>query len=165
LGKSGHVTLARIKTYEKNFGPTWFSLNYAGVHIIGINSSILGSGFKLEKQMWKFLEDELGKPASEPTILLMHYPLFLKDIDEPGDYWNVEPAPRAHLIGLLKQGNVKMVLTGHLHRPLINNLDGILLVTTPATSFGIPTGKQPEGWTLITIFKNGKATAAFQTIK
>jgi Icc protein len=164
-GKSGHVTLARIETYEKYIGPTWFSANCAGVHIIGINSSILGSGFEQEKQMWQFLENELSKPIGVPTILFMHYPLFLKDMNEPGDYWNVDTVQRARLYGLLKQGDVKIVLTGHLHRPLVNNHDGILFVTTPPTSFGLPAGKQPIGWTLITIFKNGEATVTFQTIK
>ena len=164
-GKSGHVTSARVKAYEKNLGPAWFSTNYAGVRVIGINSSILGSGLEGEEEMWKFLEAELGAPARKPTILFMHYPLFLKDLDEPGgQYWNIEPVPRERLYNLLKQGGVKIVLTGHLHRPLVNRRDGILFVTTPPTSFGIPSGKQPEGWTLITVFRNGEATQAFQTL-
>jgi predicted phosphodiesterase len=165
LEKSEHVTFERIESYEKYIGHSWFSANCAGVHIICINSSILSSDFELEKKMWKFLEKEMGTSTDTPTILLMHYPLYLKDPDEPGGYWNVEPAQRARLIGLLKKSNVKMVLTGHLHRPVVNNLDGILFVTAPSTSFGIPAGKQPEGWMLISILKNGKSTVTFQTIK
>jgi 3',5'-cyclic AMP phosphodiesterase CpdA len=163
-GKSAHTTLKRIETYENTMGPSWFSTNCAGVRIIGINSSILGSGFDRENEMWKFLESELAMPAPVPTILFMHYPLFLKDLDEPGtNYWNVEPAPRARLYNLLKQGGVKIVLNGHLHRPLVHRRDGILFVTTPPTSFGLPAGKQPEGWTLVTILKNGDATEEFET--
>jgi predicted phosphodiesterase len=95
----------------------------------------------------------------------MHYPLFLKDLNEPGgDYWDVEPAPRTRLYQLLKQGGVKIVLTGHLHRPLVNRRDGILFVTTPPISFGLPRGKQPEGWTLVTILKNGEATSEIKTL-
>ena len=164
LDKGEHVTLARMETYEKQIGPTWFSADCTGVHILCVNSSLLGSGYEPEKQMWKFLEKELATSAKVPTILLMHYPFFLKDPVEPGDYWNVEPAPRERLSGLLKKGNVKMVLSAHLHKPLVNNRDGILFVTTGATSFGIPAGKQPEGWTLITILKNGKTTVTFQAI-
>jgi 3',5'-cyclic AMP phosphodiesterase CpdA len=163
-GKTTHVTPDRIKTYEHTVGPSWFATNCAGVRIIGINSSILGSGFEVEKQMWTFLEQELGAPARVPTILFMHYPLFLHDLDEPGGkYWNVEPAPRERLYALLQQGGVKIVLTGHLHRPLVNRRNGIRFITTPPTSFGIPAGKQPEGWTLVTILKNGEATEEFET--
>ncbi len=101
-----------------------------------------------------------------PTVLLMHYPLFLKDFDEGGgDYFNIEPAPRMRLYNLLKQGEVKTVLTGHLHRPLINQREGILFLTTPPISFGLPRGKQPEGWTLVTVFKNGEAKESFRNIE
>jgi 3',5'-cyclic AMP phosphodiesterase CpdA len=165
-GEKTTVTRARVGRYEKNVGPSWFSTNCAGVRIIGINSSILGSGFELEKQMWEFLESELCTPARVPTLLFMHYPLFVKNQDEPGgEYWNIEPAPRARLYSLLKKGGVKIVLNGHLHHPLVNRRDGILFVTTPPTSFGLPAGKQPEGWTLITIFKNGTAIETFQFIE
>jgi len=135
------------------------------VRIIGLNSSILGSGFEQELQMWKFLESELRAPVHEPVVLFMHYPLFVKDLDEPGgDYWNVEPVPRARLYELLKQSGVKTVLTGHLHRSLVNRRDGILFATTTATSFGLPAGREPEGWTLITILKNGEATVTVKTL-
>ena len=106
--------------------------------------------------MWKFLEHELGRSARKPTILFMHYPLFLKDLNEPGgDYYNTEPEPRKRLYDLLQQGGVKIVLTGHLHRTLINRRDGILFLSTEPISFGIPRGKQAEGWTLVTVYANG----------
>ena len=165
LSKGEHVTLARMEMYRKQMGPTWFSADYAGVHIVCINSSLLGSGYAPEQLMWKFLEHELTPSTKVPSILLMHYPLFLKEPDEPGNYWNVEPEPRARLLGLLKKSNVNLVLSAHLHKPKVNNRDGIQFVTTAATSFGIPSGKQPEGWTLITTFKNGKTSVVFQTIK
>jgi 3',5'-cyclic AMP phosphodiesterase CpdA len=162
--KGEHMTLTRMKTYEKHIGPSWFSADCAGVHIICINSSLPGSGYEPEQKMWKFIEKELTTSTKVPTILLMHYPLFLNDPVEPGDYWNIEPAPRKRLLDLLKKSNVKMVLSAHLHKQLVNNRDGILFVTTAATSFGIPAGKQPEGWTLITILKNGKTTFSFHDL-
>ena len=162
----GAVTRERVEAYEKALGPSWFIQERVGVRVIGINSSLLGSGSDREGEMWKFLEKELGKRVQVPTILFMHYPLFLKDLDEPGgDYFNTEPAPRKRLFDLLKQSGVKTVLTGHLHRTLVNRRDGILFVTTPPISFGLPRGKQPEGWTLVTIFQNGEAKEAFQTIE
>ena len=162
----GMATRERVEAYEKALGPSWFVQERVGVRVIGINSSLLGSSFEREGEMWKFLKKELGKRVQVPTILFMHYPLFLKDLDEPGgDYFNTEPAPRKRLLDLLKQSGVKIVLTGHLHRTLVNRHDGILFVTTPPVSFGLPRGKQPEGWTLVTIFQNGEAKEAFQTIE
>jgi 3',5'-cyclic AMP phosphodiesterase CpdA len=165
-GKGNEVTEARVKDYETRMGPDWFSTNAAGVRIIGIDSPLLGSGLDRETAMWTFLERELAAPAPLPGILFMHYPLFVKAPDEPGGiYWNVEPAARARLLGLLRRAGVKIVLTGHLHRPLLNRHDGMFLFTTPPTSFGLPAGKHSEGWTLITVFKDGRVTEAFQSLE
>jgi predicted phosphodiesterase len=163
---NGTITTERVAAWERTFGPSWFAKKRAGVRVLGINSSLLGSGFEREKAMWKFLEGELAGPGSRPTILFMHYPLFLKNPDEPGgEYFNTEPAPRARLLHLLEQGGVKIVLTGHTHRSVVNRRDGILFLTTPPISFGLPRGKQPEGWTLVTIFKNGEAQEVFQPLE
>jgi hypothetical protein len=78
-------------------------------------------------------------------------------VDEPGgEYWNVEPAPRARLLALLKRGGVHILLTGHLHRPLTNHLDGMVLVSTLPVSFGLPRALHVQGWTLVTLPGDGR---------
>ncbi|HUR46377.1 MAG TPA: metallophosphoesterase [Candidatus Saccharimonadales bacterium] len=157
-GKGGTVTEARVVQFEKELGPSFFSKTAAGVRVIGINSPLLGSGFEREKVMWNFLEKELSQPRREPTIVFSHYPVFLKTPDEGGgDYWNMEPEPRKRLLDLLKKGEVKTMLSGHLHRDLVNRWEGILFVSTRPISFGLPKGKQPQGWTLVTLPPNGEA--------
>jgi 3',5'-cyclic-AMP phosphodiesterase len=165
-GKSeGTVTRERLELYEKKLGVSFFAQKKSDVRIIGINSSILGSSFESENAQWKFLEKELAKPSRTPTILFMHYPPFLKTSDEPGgQYYNIEPEPRRRLLALLKQGGVKTVLTGHLHRQLVNRDDGILFITTPPVSFGLPKGS-PEGWTLIFLPDEGETKWEFRTIE
>ena len=69
-GKSEHVTRARVRDYEEKMGPDWFSTNAAGVRIIGIDSSLLGSGLEREKDMWMFLESELAAPVPVPTLFV-----------------------------------------------------------------------------------------------
>jgi 3',5'-cyclic AMP phosphodiesterase CpdA len=164
--KDGTVTAERVEFYEKKLGPSFFAKTKSGVRIIGVNSSILGSGFERENDQWKFLEKQFAKPNRKPALLFMHYPMFVKDADEPGGvYWNVEPAPRAQLLNLLKQGGVKTVLTGHLHKDLVNRHDGMLLLSTRPISFGLPRDQQPEGWTLVTMFANGEATYELKAIE
>jgi 3',5'-cyclic AMP phosphodiesterase CpdA len=162
----GTVTIERIESYKKTMGAAWFEKEKHGVRVIGITSSLLGSGFPQEKEMWKFLEHELSRPARKPTIVFMHYPLFLKSLDEPGgDYYNIEPEPRKRLYELLRQGAVKTVLTGHLHRTLINRRDGILFLSTEPISFGIPRGKQAEGWTLVTVYASGEVKETIHNLE
>jgi len=163
---NGTVTAERVADYEKVFGTSFFAKKVSGVRVVGINSSLLGSGLQRETEQWKFLEKQFGKVSPTPVILFMHYPLFVKAPDEPGGaYYNTGPEPRAALFNLLRQGGVKTVLTGHLHRSLSHELDGMKLITTPPISFGSPRGKQPEGWTLVTIFESGEVEQGFQPLQ
>jgi len=166
-GKESETTLSpfRVSRFEMRCGPSIFARELAGIRIIGLNSPILGSGFAREKAMWRFLEKELAHPAAMPTLVFMHYPPFTKTPDEPGDYWNIEPEPRHRLLDLLHRGGVQTVLTGHLHRTLTNRSNGIFFITTGPVSFGLPRGKQPQGWTLVTVQPGGKVDAAFCPIK
>jgi 3',5'-cyclic AMP phosphodiesterase CpdA len=164
-GHENCVTAERVAAFEKTMGPSFFSRRRSGLRVIGINSPIFGGDLPREAQMWAFLERELAKPSARPTIVFMHYPAYVTSVDEPGgDYWNVEPAPRRRLLALIKRSGVGTVLSGHLHRQLINRHDGILFVTTPPVSFGLPQGKQPEGWTLVLVPAQGEAEIEFKSI-
>jgi len=162
--KESNLTAFRVARFEMRCGPSFFAREMAGMRIIGLNSPIFGSGFGREKSMWRFLEQQLARPTAQPTFVFMHYPPFTKKPDEASDYWNIEPEPRQRLLELLKKGGVKTILSGHLHRPLTNRYDGMLFVTTGPVSFGLPRGKQPQGWTLITVPAQGEAQAHFQPI-
>ncbi|MCW3095143.1 MAG: metallophosphoesterase [Chthonomonadaceae bacterium] len=152
----GAVTMKRIEAFEQAHGASFWSDTRFGVRIVGISSPMLGSGLPREAEHWTFLDKELAQPAALPTLLLTHYPLFIKTPDEPGGvYWNIEPEPRKRLLAALKKGGVKAVLSGHLHSPLNLQSDGITYVTTQPVSFGLPRGKQSEGWTLITVAPDG----------
>ena len=114
--------------------------------------------------MWAFLEKRLAAPVPNPTLLLIHHPPFLKSLDEPGgDYFNLEPYPRFRLLALARQGGVDAVLSGHLHRGLTNYFGNMPLLTTPPVAFGLPQGKQKEGWTLLTV-STDRVTWEFQPL-
>jgi alkaline phosphatase D len=153
---NGTITIERLKAYEREMGPSFFAKDDHGVRLIGLNASLFGSGFQQETEQWKFLKTELAKTSDTPKLLFMHYPLFVTNPTERGGgYWNVEPEPRQRVLNLCKNAGVKAVLTGHLHKPLTNEYEGILLLGTPAISFGFPRDAHLEGWTLVTIPKTG----------
>jgi 3',5'-cyclic AMP phosphodiesterase CpdA len=163
--EKGPVSAWRVRFYESLLGPSFFARTHAGVRVIGINSPLIGTGFPQETKMWALLERELGAPTRLPTIAMIHFPPFSKTADEPGgEYWNLEPDPRRRLIELLKKAGVKTVLSGHLHRELINRHDGILFLTTQPVSFGLSNAKQREGWMLITVPREGPARFEFRKL-
>ena len=160
------ITPEKVKLFARELGPNWFVQEKAGVRIVGVNSCLFGSGFKEEEDQWDFLEKELAKPHATPTLLLEHYPLFIKTVDEPrNSTWNVQPELRKRLLALVKQGGVRTVLTGHLHYPITNRLDGILFLGNAPTAFSLPSGKQPEGWMLLTVPREGEVQFEFRTLE
>jgi 3',5'-cyclic AMP phosphodiesterase CpdA len=160
------ITPERVRLYGKTLGPNWFVREEAGVRVVGINSCLFGSGFKEEAEQWKFLEKEMAKPQPKPTLLLEHYPLFIKSADEPQrSTWNVPPEPRQRLLALVERAQVRAVLSGHLHYPITNRLDGILFLGNTTTAFGLPRGKQPEGWMLLTVPPEGEIQFEFRKLE
>ncbi len=160
------ITPEKVQRFSRELGPNYFACEKAGVRVIGINSCLFGTGFREEADQWTFLEKQLVGPHARPTLLMEHYPLFLKTIDEPpNDIWNVAPEPRKRMIALLKQGDVRTVLSGHLHRPIINRLDGILFLSNGATAFGLPKDKQAEGWMLLTVPQAGEIQFEFRKLE
>ena len=156
----------RIARYELKLGPSWFVREHAGVRVIGVNSLLFGSKLPRERKQWEQLEQALAQPAKQPTLLLSHFPLFVKSPGEPGGaYWNLEPVPRMRLLSLLKLGGVSTVLSGHLHQSVTNRLDGTFHYTTPPISFGLPVGKQLPGWTLVSVPEKGPASVEFKPIE
>jgi len=159
------ITPERVRRFAKELGPNWFAREQAGVRVVGINSCLFGSGFPDETNQWNFLEKALAQPGVKPTFLLEHYPLFIKSADEPRDgTWNVAPDLRQRLLGLVARGGVGTVLTGHLHYPITNRLNGILFLGNGTTAFGLPRGKQPEGWMLLTVPRQGEVRFEFRAL-
>ncbi len=155
---------ARLARYVQTMGRDFYVQPVRGVRLLAIDSQLFGSGLPEEEKMWTLLEQQLAAPGGTPALVFMHMPPFVKSADEPGgDYWNIEPAPRARLLALLKRGGVAAVLTGHLHYQLVNHYAGIPLVTTPPVSFGLPLGIAPQGWTLVTIPPGGEPTFEFKS--
>ena len=154
-GAKAEVNWGRLRDYELETGRSWWVHEVAGVRLIGLNSALYGSKMSEEKKMWDFLETELGQTNQPATLLVQHHPPFLTNVTEKGgDYFNMEPYPRARLLALARQAGVKAILSGHLHRALSNSVDGLLLYTTPPVSFSLAKGKRSEGWTLVTVTKD-----------
>jgi serine/threonine-protein phosphatase CPPED1 len=75
-----------------------------------------------------------------------HYPLFLRKVDEPEEYWNLPPAKRKELLNLFARHNVVAMVGGHKHSAFINDHQGIQLVNGESTSKNFD--KHPVGFRL-----------------
>ncbi|MCX6360432.1 MAG: metallophosphoesterase [Armatimonadetes bacterium] len=165
-GKAEGVTEESMAAFEAALGPGFGARTAGGARIITLNASLLGSGLPSEARQWALLERETARKGATPKVILLHNPLFVKEPGEKGgDYWCVEPEPRKRLLDLARRGGVRAILSGHIHRPLEAEAEGIACITTPPVSFGLPPGAQPEGWTWIEIDPAGAVTARVVEIR
>lgn len=165
-GKDAGVTEESVAAYERLLGPSFGARTAGGARVIFLNASLLGSGLPAEARQWVLLERETARKGGAPKVILLHNPPFLQEPGEKGgDYWTVEPEPRARLLELARKGGVRAILSGHIHRPLRNDVAGVACITTPPISFGLPSAVQPEGWTQVEIATDGSVTAEVVEIR
>ncbi|HET6386999.1 MAG TPA: metallophosphoesterase [Armatimonadota bacterium] len=165
LSPRGQVSEARVAQYEHEMGPSFFVRKIAGLRVIGVNASLLGSALKPERRQWTFLEKALAAPARAPTVILLHYPLFMSSPDE-GDSPRsvVDPASRQRLIRLAAKGGVEAIFSGHLHRTIEQRRGRVLFVTGPAVAYGSARDSRCQAWTLLTRGPDGTWTVEFRYV-
>ena len=118
-------------------GPLWRSHRLGDALIVLVAGPILGSGTAREDEQWAWLETTLAAARREGArvFLFTHYPPFLLDPDEPGHYDNLDPAPRGHLLALIRRHGVEAVVSGHVHGFFHNRDGGTDHYTVPSVAF------------------------------
>lgn len=135
-GKEGEISSSKIKSYRTNFGSDFLAKNYFGWQFICLNSQLLQSSLPEEQEQWEFFIDQLDMDG--PKIILMHTPLYIKSPDEAGgSYWNAEPKIRQEMLNIIEDKHVLALISGHLHRLVINQTVSFFL-SVPPLSFGLP---------------------------
>jgi len=104
-----------------------------------------------EKQM-TWLKKTLQRADSHDIrhrIVCMHHPICLTGVNEKTSYFNTSSELRAELLELFHRHNVTAVFSGHCHRNINVNDDGLELVTT--SSCGKALGKDPLGFRIVKV--------------
>lgn len=162
-GKPGTLSEGRLARYQEAVGPLFFAAQIRpGVRLVGITASLFDSKLGSETRQWDFLRRELDMPHAGVTLLLSHYPPFVESAEEQDGYFNLNTASRSRLLNMLKGGGVNAVLSGHLHRPVTLQWQGIAILGAPAVSFGLPKGRQGVGWRLVEVHADGEVNSEFR---
>ncbi len=132
--------------YRSTIGEDYFSFQHKGVSFIFTNSQLWKTDIGEESQkhdLWfkKTLKD---KNSAERLIVIGHFPIYIKSIDEKETYSNLPPEKRERLLETFCKNNVVAYLSGHKHEVIINDYKGILLLTGESTSKNFD--KRPKGF-------------------
>ncbi len=142
-----------LAAYRKIFGPDYYVFRHHDFLGIVLNSSLIqhpkGAPAEAEKQH-QWLEAELRKitPGTRVAIF-QHIPWFLKDPDEPDDYFNIPLGPRTKYLQLFDQYHVEYCFAGHYHRNAAGEAPNFHVTTTGPV--GKPLGPDPSGIRIVTV--------------
>jgi len=147
--KPDKAALARYRTV---IGKDYYSFTHKGFTFVCSNTQLVKAAVEGESEKHSaWLEETLAgaKKKDSPVIVIGHYPLFITNPDEKEEYFNLPVDERRQLLTIFKECGVVAVLTGHVHKTLINEYEGILMVTGETTSVNFD--KRPCGFRLWTV--------------
>ena len=134
------VSSETLRNYHDRFGPSWYSWSEAGCHFVVLNSQIMNGPLPEVQVQQKWLEDDLAAHAGVPTFLFLHLAPFLVAEEEQGlgHYDNIDQPARGWLLDLVRDHDVRMVLSGHSHFSFFNRIGDARSRVVPSTAFTRP---------------------------
>lgn len=131
----------RLARWNEAFGADRFVLDAGAWRLVGVNAQLFGSGLADEAEQTAWMVQQMATAEGRPVALVLHKPLFVEHAEEDqATASSLNPAPRAALLPLLRQGGARMVISGHLHASRDREVDGIRHLWLPALAFlGSPT--------------------------
>lgn len=130
-----------IKLYRQYFGENYYVKDLPDCRLIGLDSCLwVGAVPDLAEKQFQWLERELDKIEQKnrrdpkPIVVAMHHPPYADAPDEVQAYFNIEPGYRVRLLTLCQKVQVKAILSGHTHRTLLHDWNGIELITAAPLS-------------------------------
>lgn len=124
-----------LQAWSAHFGAHYFHRQHRGIHFIGINAQLPGSGLALELEQKRWLEQLLDGLRGQRIFMHSHYPPYLLAECEAEHYDNLGPAPRAWLLSLLGRHRVEALFCGHVHQFWFNRYRHTDCYLLPSTAF------------------------------
>lgn len=135
--------------YRETIGEDYYTFHNKGYSFVTTNTQLWKANVENESlkhhQWFTNTLDSLGGIKAS-TIVIGHYPIFLKKPEEEEVYSNLPVNIRKQILELFTKNNVKAYLSGHRHQLVVNNYENIQLVSGETTSKNFD--KRPLGFRL-----------------
>ncbi len=156
-----------VDGYLQQFRADYQAFDRAGCRVILLNAMLFNTSLPREQQQWDRLRADLDGAADLKVVLGLHVPVFWHRPDDagPGNYDVIDEPVRGKLLELILKHKVRIVFSGHAHRPIVNTYGNSLLLTAPSTTFGRTFGFYPgvpeivtdpakRGWLLVRVYED-----------
>jgi len=142
-------TVETLRIYREKIGKDYYSVERKGYTIVVANTQLWKAPLEGESDKhdaWFKETLAAAKKKNSPVIIVVHYPLFVKNPDEKEGYFNIPPVKRKEILDLCEENGVVAFLAGHTHKQITNEYKGIQLVNGETTSKNFD--KRPMGFRL-----------------
>jgi predicted phosphodiesterase len=140
-------TAETLRIYREKIGKDYYSVEHKGYTIVVANTQLWKAPLEGESDKhdaWFKKTLKTAKAKDSPVIIVVHYPLFVKQPDEEEGYFNIPPVKRKEILDLCEENGVVAFLAGHTHKQITNEYKGIQLVNGETTSLNFD--KRPMGF-------------------
>jgi len=147
-----------LAEYKSDFGDDHYTFDHGGLHAIVVNSSLMKNPDSAREEAdahERWLQAELDRPdvlKNKLIVVFMHHSLFLQEPLERDDYFNFSEDRRRHYLDLFKASGVRYVFAGHYHRNALGQAGDLEMVTTGPV--GRPLGNDPSGFRIVVLEGN-----------
>ena len=148
-----------IAAYTNQFGPDHYTFRRGDFVGVVLDSNLIQAPQKtsaLAAEQGRWLKSELAKAKSDGArhiVVFQHHPWFLKDKDEPNQYFNLPREARAKYLPLFHESGVKYIFCGHTHHNVVAQDGDLEIVATPPV--GKPLGKDGSGLRVVIVRDDG----------
>ena len=146
-------TPASLAAYKQHFGADRYTFRSGNVFGIILNSSLIKEPSVVPdeaaaQELWiKSALKKAKNSGAKNIMVFMHHSLFLKDPNEPDEYFNINTDRRKVYLELFKQYGVKQVFAGHYHRNSYGKAGDMEMITTGPV--GRPLGVDSSGFRIV----------------
>jgi 3',5'-cyclic AMP phosphodiesterase CpdA len=129
------IDAARMAAWRQHVGPQWWSVDFAGWRLIGLDTALMGSALAEEAAQEAFLAEGLAGRDGRAVMVFVHMPPFDADpADQAFSTAVIPPAPRRRFLDACAAGGVKVIACGHLHVYRRLRHRGMEIVWAPPTA-------------------------------
>jgi serine/threonine-protein phosphatase CPPED1 len=125
-----------LNKYRNAFGKDYFSFDHKGFTFIVANTclwKVTVAGESQKHDSWFKQTLEAAREKKSPVFFIGHHPLYAKNPDETDGYFPLPSGIRSDLLKLFSSSGAVAVLTGHAHELIVNDYEGIPLVSGEST--------------------------------
>ncbi|RPJ84367.1 MAG: hypothetical protein EHM13_04650, partial [Acidobacteria bacterium] len=147
-----------LGAYAGRFGPDHYTFSAPGFVGIVVNSCLLVSpqeapGQARVQEAWLQAQLEKARGDGSHVVVFSHHPPFIRDPLERDEYVNIPRETRGRLLELFRKNGVRFVFAGHHHQNAVARDGDIEVVTTGP--IGRPLGEGRSGMRIVTVTDAG----------